>query len=43
MVKINNRVKVFNAKTKIDKFFWDTISFTFLILPIVLTAVLLSK
>jgi hypothetical protein len=43
MVKINNRVKVFNTKTKIEKFLWDTISFTFLILPIVLTAILLSK
>ena len=43
MVKINNRVKVFNAKTKIDNFFWNAISFTFLILPIILTAALLSK
>ena len=43
IVKVNDRLKVFNAKTEVKKFLWDTVSFTFLILPIVLTAVLLSK
>lgn len=43
MVKVNDRVKVYNSKTRINKFLWDTISFSFFILPIILNAILLSK
>ena len=42
-IEINYRIKVYNSKKTINKFLWDSISFTFLILPIVLTAILLSK
>ena len=42
-IKINDSVKVFNAKTTGKKFLWNTISFTFLILPILLIALTLNK
>ncbi len=42
-IKINDRVKVFNTKTTFNKVLWNTISFTFLILPVVLIALSLNK
>ncbi|MEO6541367.1 MAG: hypothetical protein ABIN74_10265, partial [Ferruginibacter sp.] len=41
--KINDGVKVFNAQKEAIQFLWISISFAFLILPIVLIACLLNK
>jgi hypothetical protein len=41
--KLNDMIKVFDEKKRIYKIWWDSISFIFLVLPIILCAILANS